>query len=415
MRTLFNTILIILLTIPGGFAQTLDDYFKIAAENNPGLQAEYKAFEAAMQKVPQVNTLPDPAFSFGYFISPVETRVGPQRAKFSLSQMFPWFGTLKARGDAATLQAEAKYQAFLDARNRLYFQVAAAWYPLYELNKWKQTEQENIDILESYKTIATTKFENGRGSMVDVLRVDIMLKDAETRLKILNDKEKPLLSTFNNLLNRNEYAPIVVADSLSIQELPAGISKDSLLNRNPVLAELDLKIKASEASEVVAQKQGLPNVGVGLDYVIVGEPSGMTSADNGKDVLMPMVSVSIPLFRKKYKAAEQEARLMQESFSLQKENRLNALVSEYDRAKFELQQQQQLVELYDKQISTTRQSLNLLFTTYGNSGREFEEVLRMQQQLLQYEKNKATALTEFQIARAKINYLTAKTFNNENK
>lgn len=415
MRTLFNTILIILLTIPGGFAQTLDDYFKIAAENNPGLQAEYKAFEAAMQKVPQVNTLPDPAFSFGYFISPVETRVGPQRAKFSLSQMFPWFGTLKARGDAATLQAEAKYQAFLDARNRLYFQVAAAWYPLYELNKWKQIEQENIDILKSYKTIATTKFENGRGSMVDVLRVDIMLKDAETRLKILNDKEKPLLSTFNNLLNRNEYAPIVVADSLSIQELPAGISKDSLLNRNPVLAELDLKIKASEASEVVAQKQGLPNVGVGLDYVIVGEPSGMTSADNGKDVLMPMVSVSIPLFRKKYKAAEQEARLMQESFSLQKENRLNALVSEYDRAKFELQQQQQLVELYDKQISTTRQSLNLLFTTYGNSGREFEEVLRMQQQLLQYEKNKATALTEFQIARAKINYLTAKTFNNENK
>lgn len=410
MRTLFNIILIILLTIPGGFAQTLDDYFKIAAENNPGLQAEYIAFEAAMQKVPQVNTLPDPTFSFGYFISPVETRVGPQRARFSLTQMFPWFGTLKARGDAATLLAEAKYQVFLDARNRLYFQVAAAWYPLYELNKWKQIEQENIDILESYKTIATTKFENGRGSMVDVLRVDIMLKDAETRLQILNDKEKPLLSTFNNLLNRNENAPVVVADSLSIQNLTVALSKDSLLNRNPVLTELDLKIKAGEASEVVAQKQGLPNVGVGLDYVIVGEPSGMTSADNGKDVLMPMVSVSIPIFRKKYKAAEREAQLMQESFSLQKENRMNTLVSEFDRTQFTLQQQKQLVELYEKQIGTTRQSLNLLFTAYGNSGKEFEEVLRMQQQLLQYEKSKATALTEFQVALAKINYLTAKTF-----
>lgn len=410
MRTLFNIILIILLTIPGGFAQTLDDYFKIAAENNPGLQAEYKAFEAALQKVPQVNTLPDPTFSFGFFISPVETRVGPQRARFSLTQMFPWFGTLKARGDAATLLAEARYQVFLDARNRLYFQVAAAWYPLYELNKWKQIEQENIDILESYKTIATTKFENGRGSMVDVLRVDIMLKDAETRLQILNDKEKPLLSTFNNLLNRNENAPVVVADSLSIQNLPVALSKDSLLNRNPVLTELDLKIKAGEASEVVAQKQGLPNVGVGLDYVIVGEPVGMTSADNGKNVLMPMVSVSIPLFRKKYKAAEREAQLMQESFSLQKENRMNTLVSEFDRTQFTLQQQKQLVELYEKQIGTTRQSLNLLFTAYGNSGREFEEVLRMQQQLLQYEKSKATALTEFQVALAKINYLTAKTF-----
>merc|ERR1711974_383443 len=51
-----------------------------------------------MQKVAQVNNLPDPTFSFGYFISPVETRVGPQRAKVGLTQMFPWFGTLKTAG-----------------------------------------------------------------------------------------------------------------------------------------------------------------------------------------------------------------------------------------------------------------------------------------------------------------------------
>jgi outer membrane protein, heavy metal efflux system len=147
----------------------------------------------------------------------------------------------------------------------------------------------------------------------------------------------------------------------------------------------------------------------------VDEPSGMTSADNGKDVLMPMVSVSIPLFRKKYKAAEQEARLMQESFSLQKENTINNLLSEFDRTKFTLQQQQQMVQLYEKQISTARQSLNLLLTAYANSGKEFEEVLGMQQQLLQYEKNRATALAEFHVAMAKINYLTAKTYSYENK
>jgi outer membrane protein TolC len=242
-----------------------------------------------------------------------------------------------------------------------------------------------------------------------------MLKDAETRLQILNDKEKPLLSLFNNLLNRDENEQVEVVDSLSVEDLPAEISKDSLLMRNPALAELELKTRASEASGVVAQKQGFPNVGIGLDYVVVGKSSAMTASDNGKDVLMPMVSVSIPLFRKKYKAAEREAQLKQESFSLQKENVLNTLVSEFDRTRFTLQEQQQLINLYNGQISTIRQSLNLLFTAYGNSGKEFEEVLRMQQQLLQYEKNKATALAEFQIARAKINYLTAKTIENENK
>ncbi len=415
MKTIINIIIILVIATPVSFAQTLDDYFNIAAENNPGLKASYKEFEAAIQKVPQVNALPDPNFSFGYFISPVETRVGPQRARFSLTQMFPWFGTLKARGDAATLLAEARYQSFLDARNRLYFQVAAAYFPLYELNKWIQIEQENIDILESYKTIATRKFENGNGSMVDVLRVEIMLNDAQTHLKILNDKEKPLLSAFNNLLDRDENEPVEVAGSLSVENFPDPVSRDSLIAHNPALSGLELKTRASEASEVIAQKQGLPNVGVGLDYVVVGKSSVMTSSDNGKDVLMPMISVSIPLFRKKYKAAEREAQLMQENFSLQKKNVLNTLVSEFDRAKFEMQQQQQMVGLYDKQISTTRQSLNLLFSAYGNSGKEFEEVLRMQQQLLQYEKNKATALSEFQIALAKIKSLTAKTINDENK
>ena len=410
MKFIINIIILLILEITAGQVQTLNDYFSIAAENNPGLQARYKEFEAALQKVPQVSTLPDPTFSFGYFISPVATRVGPQRARFSLTQMFPWFGTLKAQGDVAALMAEAKYQSFLDARNLLFYQVAAAYYPLYELNQWKKIEQENINILESYKTIANSKFKNGTAPMVNVLRVDIMLKDATTNLSILNQKEKPLLTTFNKLLNRNEDMAVATNDSLPAEAIPANFLKDPLLANNPMLDALDLKIKASEASELAAQKQGLPKVGIGLDYVVVGERTDMALSDNGKDVLMPMVSVSIPLFRKKYDAAEKEAQLMQQSYGLQKIEMENSLISSYEMAWFQIQQQQQLLSLYEQQIQTSQQSLNLLFSSYGNSGKEFEEVLRMQQQLLKYEKMKATAEVRYQIALAKLNYLTAKTY-----
>ena len=410
MKIIVNIVILVFLGTSVSQAQTLDDYFKIAAENNPGLQAKYREFEAAIQKVEQVNTLPDPNFSFGYFISPVETRVGPQKARFSLTQMFPWFGTLRAQGNAAALMAEAKYQAFLDARNRLYYQVAAAYYPLYELNQWKEIERENIEILESYKTITNKKFENGVGTMVDFLRVDIMLKDATTNLSILNDKEAPLLTRFNKLLNREEDALVTVEDSLVAQALPDNFRKDSLLTNNPVLEELDLKIASSEASEEVAYKQGLPKFGVGLDYAIVGNRPEVELPDNGQDILMPMVSVSIPIFRSKYKAAVKEAQLMQESYSLQKKDFANTLTSNYEMAWFEIQQQQELIELYDQQIQESNQALNLLFTAYSNSGNEFEEVLRMQQQLLKYEKMKATAETQYQIALAKLNYLTAKTY-----
>ncbi|MDA3943468.1 MAG: TolC family protein [Bacteroidetes bacterium] len=410
MKKLITIIILFLSGISVVQAQTLDSYLEMAAKNNPGLQSKYKEFEAALQKVPQVSTMPDPTFSFGYFISPVETRVGPQRAKFSLTQMFPWFGTLKAQGDAVALMAEARYQAFLDARNQLFYQVAAAYYPLYELKRWKQIEQENINILESYKTIANSKFKNGDAPMVDVLRVDIMLKDAITNLNILNKKEKPLLATFNKLLNRSENDAVAIDESLTIESLPDNFRKDSLFAANPMLDALDLKIKASEASEMAAQKQGLPKLGVGLDYVLVGERTDMDLADNGKNVLMPMVSVSIPIFRKKYDAAEKEAQLMRDSYVLQKNEMENSLSANYEMTWFQIEQQKQLLELYEQQIQTSQQSLNLLFTSYGNSGKEFEEVLRMQQQLLKYEKMKATAETQYQTALAKLNYITAKKY-----
>lgn len=390
-------------------AQSLDEYFKIAAENNPGLQAKYKSFEAAMERVAQVSSLPDPNLSFGYFVSPVETRVGPQRARFSLTQMFPWFGTLKAQEDVATLMAEAKYQEFLDARNKLLYQVAAAYYPLYELKRLVEIENENISILTSYKDIASVKFQNGKGAMVDVLRVDIMLKDAATNLSILEQKKKPLEIRFNKLLNRQEDETIIVQDSLYVENLPVTYRRDSLLTSNPLLDELDLKIKASEAQELAATKQGMPKIGVGLDYVIVGQRTDMSVPDNGQDVLMPMVTMSLPIFRGKYKAAQKEAQLMHESYALQKEDAVNRLTSTYEMIWFEIQKQLDQIILFEEQIMTSQQSLNLLFTAYGNSGKDFEEVLRMQQQILRYQKMKATALSDYNIAIAELDYITAKT------
>lgn len=388
--------------------QSINDYYTIAAENNPELKAKYKEFEAAMQKIPQVSSLPDPNLSMGYFISPVETRLGPQNMRFSLSQMFPWFGTLKAQKNAATLMAESKYQAFLNAKNQLYSQVATAYYPLYELLKLKDIEQENIKILESYKNIANAKFENGKGSLVDVLRVDIMIKDSQTNLDILTKKEPALTSWLNSILNRKYNEKIVISKELQIMELPMEYRKDSITT-NPILQELELKKQASEVAIEVARKQGLPKLGLGLDYVLVGK--GMNNfPDSGKDIIMPMVSVSLPIFRKKYNAATKEAKLMQESFSFQKEAYENKLNGTYYKLVFELEKERDLLKLYEGQVLTLSKSLNLLFAYYSNANKDFEEVLRMQQELLKYQKMQLSSTSTFYIKLAELDYLTAKQF-----
>ena len=79
----------------------LDNYLVIAAENNPGLKTRFNEYMAALEVAPQAKALPDPQLAFGWFIMPVETRLGPQQLKVSASQMFPWFGTRKAKENVA--------------------------------------------------------------------------------------------------------------------------------------------------------------------------------------------------------------------------------------------------------------------------------------------------------------------------
>ncbi len=410
MRVLQYIFALLLLSVSGIVsAQIPHSYLKEAAENNPKLKAKYAAFEAAMQRIAQVNALPDPTLTFGYFISPVETRVGPQQAKIGLSQMFPWFGTLAAQESSATYAAEAKYQMFVQAKNELYYNVKAAWYPLYELNRIIQLQKENRSILATYKQLSTTAFKNGKGSMTDVLRVDIAIDDIDTEINLLETKKQPLLIHFNRLLNRADTSEASLPDSLQISTVAIGYRKDSLLALNPALKAYDMRLKSAQAQEEIAYRQGLPKFGVGIDYVIVGKREDVAVPNNGRNAIMPMASISLPIFRKKYNAAKKEAQLTQTAISAEKEDFENNLVSTYAMAAYEVEQAEQLITLYDEQIKSTRQVTTLLLSAYSTNGKDFEEVLRMQQQLLKYQTAKVKAVKDFYIAVAKLDYLTAKT------
>lgn len=390
-----------------GRSQSLDDYLLQAAENNPGLKSSYLEFEAAVQKTAQVKALPDPVLSFGYFVSPVETRVGPQRAKFSLVQMFPWFGTNGTKAEVSELNAQAKYHEFLDRKNELFYQVKARYYPLHEIKDQIKWQLANLEILETYKRLSTNAFSNGKGAMVDVIRVDIMIDNATTELKLLEDKIKPMEVDFNRLLNRPDRMKVDVLDSIEIVSLEYQYRKNSLLEKNPTLQTIDMKIRGAQAMEEVANKQGLPSFGVGIDYAIVGKRTDINVPDNGKDVLMPMVTMSLPLFRGKYKASIKEAQLTQSALSYKKQEIENQLVSSYEQTWYEVEKAKQLNELYDLQIVKTKQAIDLLYSAYANSGKDFIEVLRMEQQLLKYEMAKTTAAKNINVALAKLDYITA--------
>jgi outer membrane protein TolC len=394
-------------------SQSLDSLLIIAAENNPSLKAKYLEFEAALEKVAQTNTLPDPNLSMGYFISPVETRVGPQRFKIGLSQMFPWFGTLKTAENAQQLIAESKYQDFLDAKYELLMKVKTAWYPLYEIEGKIKYQQENLEILKSYKNLATTKYENNQGAMVDIIRVDISIENIQTDITILEDQVRPITVHFNTLLNRPDSIALLIPDSLEIPKKYEYFSNTETLASNPKLESFDLRVNALDESKELVRKNGLPKLGLGLDYVFIDERTDVALPNNGQNVIMPMANISLPIYRKKYNSAIRELELKKESLSLQKMAFENSLLSNLEQAQFELNKSRKLSKHFQNQSTKTSQALNLLLSAYSNDGKEFEEILKLQQELVKYKIANLSATKSYYIALAKIDYLSTKPINDE--
>ena len=396
--------IVFLLISSGVLAQSLDSLQALAYENNPGLKASYKEFESTLTRVDQASALADPTLSFGYFISPVETRVGPQRAKLSLTQMFPWFGTLKASDDVATYQAEASYQRFLDQKAKLGLQVSKAYIPLIELNQLIQVEEENLIILESYKRVATAKFENGEGSLASVLKIELLMDELSTNIKLMKLKLDPLNEVLLRTIGVDSMKITTQGDFQKLMDLDS----TATLAEHPSLSLFDSQSDAAKAKGILAQKQGAPKIGVGLDYVIVGERTDMAVDDNGKDVLMPMVSVSLPIFRSKYRAAQKEASIDQERFEFAKINQLNQLQSQWEMTQYSIEQQQHLISLYQQQEQKTNRILKLQLSAYSNSGTDFEELLKVHRELLSYQKALIKAKSQLALATQVMNYITFK-------
>lgn len=399
-------------------AKPVDQYLQVAAENNPQLKSSFNQYLAALEEVPQVGTLPDPQVTFAVFAQPVETRVGAQRANFSISQMFPWFGTLNAQERVAAERAKARLQAFEDEKLALFKQVKVTYNDLYYLQKAIEITQTNLELLASFKELATISFESGNAGFADVLRVEIEEEELQNQLQYLEDRRQPVLTRFEQLLNKNLQEPISFPDSLWEEQLVQQKSDifQTILAENPRLEELEHEAQAFENQVEVAKKMGLPSFSLGMSYtniaprVDVEVPGaaapGMDIPDNGKDaILFPQVGVRVPLFRKKYKAMERQAILQKEATAFSQENLEDQLLTELEQLYTEYLNAQREVSLYRNLADLAERTLGLLQTEFSTGEADFEEIIQVERQLLNYRLQEEESRTKRNNYVYNINYL----------
>jgi outer membrane protein TolC len=453
------------------YPDSLIKYLEIAAKKNPVVLQSFNDYQVALQKIPQAGSLSDPELSLGVFLKPMELVSGNQVADIRLMQMFPWFGTLRSAKDEMSMMANAKFELFRDTKLQIFYDVQRTWYELYKIQKGISISEKNIEILKSIERLALARFKSGpsgssaaassgtgvsQGSSVanstgtssgmqsmggnqgiagstgtdqpqasmqsaslgsssgtsgltDLYSIQIEEGDLENDIAMLRTRERSTIALFNSYLNRPPLSPVFTEETLSAESLglPLVIVNDSMLINNPMLSMLEYEKQSFEARKRMVNAMGYPMVGLGLDYSFISKNEMSSSSMNGNDMIMPMVTVTLPIYRKKYKAMQTEADLQSTSVSYNYQATSSSLQTEYYQAVQLYQDARRRVNLYENQYQLASKSLDIMLKSFTVSSTGLADVLRVRQQMLSYELKQVEAVADFNIAVAWLKRLMA--------
>jgi outer membrane protein TolC len=385
-------------------AQELQSLISESLVNSPKIKKFELQYRIASEKVNEVNTLPNTDFGVGYFVSEPETRTGAQRFKVSIKQRLPWFGSITARENYINSLAFTKYEDITIAKRKLIVSVSKSYYKLATNTAKKAILNNNIKLLKTYETLALKSVEVGKASVVDVLLLQIRTNEIQQLIRFLEQQYISEQTNFNKLLNRDKDTAINTLNALDIPSVDFEMNPEKLVF-HPELLKYDKLYQSIEKSELLNQKENKPTIGFGLDYVNVSNRTDLNFSDNGKDILMPMLSISIPIFNTTYKSKTKQNELQQQEFLVQKQDRLNALEVLLDNA---INNRVFARVSYETQVKNLKQAKNaeeILVKNYETGMIDFKEILDIQELQLKFEMNTIESVNNYFIQTTIINYL----------
>ena len=399
-----------------GSDPTLEDYLAYAAQKNPGLRAAYHGWTSRLERVPSVSSLPEPVFSYMYYVESVETRVGPQRQKFSLRQSFPWFGTLGARESVAEQEAWAAYRRFQAEKLKLAYQVRKAYSEYYLLGRRIEVARSTLELLSGWESISRTRFETGQSGRSDLVRIEIEIARLSDALRALEDSKASVTEDMINALGAPEGIEIPFPGAMPE---PAVIEPDTVmtavLSNNPSILAIDHMIMREENALRLAGKSSWPDFALGLDYIDTGPALDPDMPDSGKDPWMVSLSVKLPIWFGRNSALKEEARARIEMNRYDRKDTVDDLRARAERLLFEYRDAASKTELFaGTLIPKAEESLAVTLIEYEGGDADFLHVLDAQRLLLDLRLEMEEALVKREIRAAELEMLAGRAFRQVN-
>jgi outer membrane protein TolC len=238
-----------------------------------------------------------------------------------------------------------------------------------------------------------TTMNAGISGMSSVLQIRLQVKELEARLQQLQSSTELLRIQVNQILGRPMTAALLLPLSWEPPTLLLEKQEylDKILQNHPMLSMYAAEKGALEQQGKMAKLEGKPMIGAGINYMTFrprlenGMPMG------GENMVMPMVSLGLPIYRKKIASKVKEVELLQTATAMKKQETENNLSLAWAAAFRDWEDSKRQLTLYSEQVDLIQQQIQLQETSFTTGNVSLQELLQTQQLLLEYQEKQLLA------------------------
>jgi outer membrane protein TolC len=195
--------------------------------------------------------------------------------------------------------------------------VADLYWKLWLVHQIRVVQRDQRAVLEALSEASRARLEVSVVSLSDVNQIDLARSRLDDDLAALDESERALSAQLLAAIGSAPGGPTPVAPGqVPTGGLPTETEAELVAEatNHPRVQALFLRSESSRSLVRQARAQRAPSFTAGVDWIETGEAPGPDFSGNGKDPVVIVLGLRLPLWSYAYGAAEQEARSLSEAY-----------------------------------------------------------------------------------------------------
>ena len=222
---------------------------------NPAIVSAEKKLGAAIEEISQIEALDAILRQYSAITEGTMNGIGPAKGKSMVALEFPFPGILSLKGQIVEKDVEMAMLDLEIAKREAVTSVRKYFWNLIYIRRSRAITQEILTMLTHLEEVAATRYEAGKTSYQDVIRIRINKETLETTLKTLNERQTNLETVILSELDLPVNTDIGEIDySIRFKALPengrlyelAAIHRQEILKIRANIAKMERVVELAE-------------------------------------------------------------------------------------------------------------------------------------------------------------------------